>query len=308
MANRLKMAKVNAILQLRERGWSFRRIARELGVHRDTVSRVVREAVAGANPAKVTLGAEGESPSEPAKVPLGIPASRSQCEPFRAEVLAKLEPGLSAQRIWQDLRDEQAFTASYSCVKRFVRRLGKGWPLPFRRMECEPGQQAQVDFGRGAPVVGADGKRRFPHVFRTVLSHSRNLHQFGVPWMAFNFAEYHIRNPVTPLMIGQRWLFTGIGAAVMWGLVFLRHNVAWRPVHYIGFVMGDAWVMAHAWWSVFLGWLAKYIILWVGGANAYRRCIPVFLGLLFGQFMCGGFWMALDFCAGIVGDYVYIGA
>jgi len=37
MANRLKMAEVNAVLQLRERGWSFRRIARKLGVLRDAV-------------------------------------------------------------------------------------------------------------------------------------------------------------------------------------------------------------------------------------------------------------------------------
>ena len=66
MANRLKMAKVNAILQLRERGWSFRRIARELGVHRDTVSRVVREATAAANPAKVPLGSEGAATPKPA--------------------------------------------------------------------------------------------------------------------------------------------------------------------------------------------------------------------------------------------------
>ena len=42
MANHLKMATVNAILTLRQRGWSFRRIARELGIHRDTVSRHVR--------------------------------------------------------------------------------------------------------------------------------------------------------------------------------------------------------------------------------------------------------------------------
>ncbi len=39
MANRLKMAKVHAIQVLRSRGWSQRRIARELGVHRDTVAR-----------------------------------------------------------------------------------------------------------------------------------------------------------------------------------------------------------------------------------------------------------------------------
>jgi len=39
MANELKMAKVNIILTLHEQGWSFRRIARELGIRRETVSR-----------------------------------------------------------------------------------------------------------------------------------------------------------------------------------------------------------------------------------------------------------------------------
>ena len=45
--------------------------------------------------------------------------------------------------------------------------------LPFRRIECEPGDEAQIDFGSGAPVVGPDGKRRKTHVLRVVLSHSR---------------------------------------------------------------------------------------------------------------------------------------
>jgi len=36
-----------------------------------------------------------------------------------------------------------------------------------------PGEQAQIDFGAGAPVVSSDGKRRHPHVFRIVLSYSR---------------------------------------------------------------------------------------------------------------------------------------
>jgi transposase len=87
--------------------------------------------------------------------------------------VGKLEQGLSAQRIWQDLVADHGFSASYSSVKRFVRRLRKASPLPFRRMECEPGQEGQVDFGSGAPVVGEDGKRRRSHLFRIVLSHSR---------------------------------------------------------------------------------------------------------------------------------------
>jgi len=41
MANQLKMAMVNAILTLKQRGWSGRRIARELGIDRETVARYI---------------------------------------------------------------------------------------------------------------------------------------------------------------------------------------------------------------------------------------------------------------------------
>ena len=53
MANRLKMAKVHAIQILQSRGWSQRRIARELGVHRDTVARHVHEGLEAAGPGPV---------------------------------------------------------------------------------------------------------------------------------------------------------------------------------------------------------------------------------------------------------------
>ena len=97
----------------------------------------------------------------------------SDCEPHRQIILAKLEQGLSAQRIHQDLVDDHGFQSAYDSVKRFVRPLKAASPLPFRRMECPPGQECQVDFGTGAPIVGSDGQRRKTHVFRMVLSHSR---------------------------------------------------------------------------------------------------------------------------------------
>ncbi|MCZ2075705.1 MAG: IS21 family transposase [Bryobacterales bacterium] len=110
-------------------------------------------------------------PANPAK--LGRP---SECQPYQPIILAKLEQGLSAQRIYQDLASEHGFSGSYDSVKRFVRRLGRSRALPMRRMECAAGEEAQVDFGTGAPVVGADGKRRKTHVFRVVLSHSRKAY------------------------------------------------------------------------------------------------------------------------------------
>lgn len=101
---------------------------------------------------------------------------RSDCEAYREVIRVKLDQGLSAQRIFQDLVSEQEAKVSYDSVKRFVRRLGAVKPLPFRRMECRPGEEAQVDFGTGAPLVGADGKRRKTYVFRIVLSHSRKAY------------------------------------------------------------------------------------------------------------------------------------
>ena len=47
-------------------------------------------------------------------------------------------------------------------------------------MECSPGEEAQVDFGTGAPLKSQDGKRKKTYVFRIVLSHSRKAYSEAV--------------------------------------------------------------------------------------------------------------------------------
>jgi transposase len=115
--------------------------------------------------------AKVERPTSPAAT-VGL-SRPSVCEPFRALILEKLEQELSAQRIFQDLAAEHGYAGSYYSVRRFVQKLEARADLPFRRMECPPGFEAQVDYGTGAPVIGNDGKRRKTNVFRVVLSHSR---------------------------------------------------------------------------------------------------------------------------------------
>lgn len=207
MAHQLKMATVQQILSLHADGWSQRRIARELGISRDAVARYVQ--LAQAAPAATPRNDEPASrepggalplprgASKPATAPTGSPAEslppvvadflttasvrsgRSVCEPYRDVIQAKLDQGLTAQRIYQDLVSEHGFTARYWSVRRYVQRLSGGSELPVRRMEVPPGEQAQVDFGTGAPVIGVDHsaggarKRRKTHVFRVVLSYSR---------------------------------------------------------------------------------------------------------------------------------------
>jgi transposase len=174
MANQLKMAISDTILALHQRQWSIRRIAATLGIHRDTVARHLRRAKLGQAPTGSTGVPAAEVPTEPhAPVSARVHHQPSQCEPFRAVIRAQMEQGLSAQRIYQDLVAEHGFTAKYPSVRRFVRQLGRSTALPFRRLECAPGVEAQVDFGTGAPILQPDRTRRRTYVFRIVLSHSR---------------------------------------------------------------------------------------------------------------------------------------
>ena len=192
--NLLKVNEQQTILTLSAHGWSQRRIARELGLHRETVGRYLRlaaaipalakdiastgsAALADTKPAISTLGSDAPADSKPATISTPGSAAvaagrRSLCEQFRPVIETGLLAGLSAQRLFQDLVAEHAFAGSYQSVKRFARQLGRTAALPFRRMECLPGEELQIDFGQGA-WVEADGKRRRPHLFRAVLSHSR---------------------------------------------------------------------------------------------------------------------------------------
>ena len=168
MVNELKMAQRDSILGLLALGWSQRRIARELEVNRETVARYARltqpqpnpanstsgsKGSASPNPANPTSGSEGSASPNPANTTSGTSSPRqtlgrqSSCQLYDEIIRKKIDQGLSAQRVYQDLVADQGFTGSYCSVKRYTRRLREKVPLPFRRMEVEPGTEAQVCCG-----------------------------------------------------------------------------------------------------------------------------------------------------------------
>lgn len=169
MGNYLKMIDVKRIQALLSLGWSYRRIQRETGIRRETIARYDNRR--RSNAAKAPAG----EMAKPAKVPTG------SVEPYRQEIEAALAKGLSAQRIWQDLREEYGFGFGYDSVKRFVRKLKKRRPEVADVLEHLPGKEAQVDFFQGPPVLDpGKGIWRRPWVFRMTLSCTRHGYEEAI--------------------------------------------------------------------------------------------------------------------------------
>ncbi len=113
--NQLNVSLQHSITTLAAKGWSARKIARELGVHRETVSRYLQSVEPASKPAIPPTGSEAASVAKPAHAPTGSKAGRaSQCAPLTAVIEQGLLAGLSAQRIYQDLVAGHGFTGGYA--------------------------------------------------------------------------------------------------------------------------------------------------------------------------------------------------
>ena len=157
MANELKMDQREAIRNLAKHGWSQRRIARELSVHRSAVKR----ALADGGDSKRTISLTGKTAGR-----------SSKCAEHRPVIEAYLEAGLDARRIHDELLQE-GFSGSYASVQRFVKGLKQVRPKRVWRMEVEPGEEAQIDYGTMRLIKGEDGRPKRVHLLRVTLSFSR---------------------------------------------------------------------------------------------------------------------------------------
>src|SRR5262249_23600251 len=107
MPNQLKLAMLQGLLALHQQGWSQRRIARQLGVNRETVGRYLAQwRAAAAKPAIPHTGSDIEIVAKPAIVHTGSP------EQLTAESAELLLVGLP------------------------LLGLGEAGPLPGRNSEC----------------------------------------------------------------------------------------------------------------------------------------------------------------------------
>ncbi|MFW6189722.1 MAG: DUF6785 family protein [Planctomycetota bacterium] len=100
-----------------------------------------------------------------------------------------------------------------------------------------------------------------------------------------------------PNWAGVTW--TGVGAAAMVLLIVAQRLFFWWPFHPVGFLTSGTFLVTVFWFSVFLSWLIKVTVVYVGGGRAYRMARRLFIGAVLGTFAIGGMWAVID---GFVGS------
>lgn len=73
-------------------------------------------------------------------------------------------------------------------------------------------------------------------------------------------------------------------------LACMRLAFVWWPFHPVGYAVSSTWSMDHLWFSMFLTWLLKSLLLRYGGARVYRPAVPLFIGLVLGEYVVGSLW------------------
>jgi transposase len=147
------------IVRRRQGGASLRRIARELGLARETVQNVIRRWEAERQ------GGDGR-PTRPRRP--------SQVDPFEGTIRQLLEryPDITIVRVFEELR-AAGFRGGLTIVRERVLQL-RPQPLraPVVRFETSAGAQAQMDYSSYDIDFSSEGRRRV-HLFSYLLGYSR---------------------------------------------------------------------------------------------------------------------------------------
>ena len=125
----------------------------------------------------------------------------------------------------------------------------------------------------------------------------------GGPSTVYNFAVRGLEPA------GVAWdglAFCAGGGVVMLLLMWARHHVLWWPLHPLGFAVAANHLMDKIWFSIFIAWAVKRLVLRFGGPAIYAVSVRFFLGLIMGESLCNGLWIVIDYFTGKTGNRVFI--
>jgi len=123
------------------------------------------------------------------------------------------------------------------------------------------------------------------------------------PQEPFRELAWFLTNPQDTNWPGVGFILTG--GITMLFLLIMRCRFLWWPLHPIGFITPGQFPMNNIWFSIFLGWLFKYLVINHGGLKGYRQARPVFLGIVLGEASIAGIWAVIGLFTGTGYNFLY---
>ena len=108
----------------------------------------------------------------------------------------------------------------------------------------------------------------------------------GPPWIVDHARDVIGSEPTFDFGIALSYIFGG--AWVMFSM-FIRSVLFWFP-HPIGYVMLANPLMSQLWFSFFLGWIAKKLVVKYGGKQTFDYTRPIFIGIIMGELIAVLLW------------------
>lgn len=85
-----------------------------------------------------------------------------------------------------------------------------------------------------------------------------------------------------------RWGAVLASAGLTLGLWALQMRYLWFPLHPLGYCAGP--MLVWIWLPFFITWVIKSLVVRYGGQHLYQRLIPLFFGLILGDYLTGAVW------------------
>ena len=170
---RLKQMEIREIIRHIREGRSDRQIGKDLGIDRRTVKRYRGWAeeqglLEGTLPDHENL-LKVLDLTMPEKMP---PQNSSKADPYRCRIRELLGEKVKVTAIYDRLR-EQGYEGSYASVLRLARQIEPKQEETYVRKECQPGEEAEIDFGYVGMLKDEEGNLRKTWAFVMVLGWSR---------------------------------------------------------------------------------------------------------------------------------------
>ena len=105
---------------------------------------------------------------------------------------------------------------------------------------------------------------------------------------AWSYLQEWLRRPTE--VDYYHMVLMGFGAVVASFLTFMRARFVWWPLHPMGYAVAGSYGMSFVWSCMLVSWVLKWLILRHGGIKQYRKAVPLFLGLILGEFSVASIW------------------